>query len=248
MKKNLKTRVRIILVSAAFLSFFAAGCGSSDSGSGSPSAGPTQGPASQLHGVNLQVDQADAASSIEFDSDTFSETDCEVVEGCVSAVGKRQLLKFNADIINAGDEDFILGDPATNPKFRYSPCHNHYHLQNIMLYELVDSSGHVVTAQSGSITVSRKQGFCLEDVQPYEGLANPLSPNSTPKYTCTNQGISAGWEDVYDSSLPCQWLDVTDVAPGNYTLRITVNPAGVYPDTNLNDNIATVPVTVPAAQ
>jgi hypothetical protein len=169
----IKNRNSMVVFSLALLlPLLASSCGgSSDStGSTTPAAAPTAGPvpnpaATPINGPNLQVDQADAASSILFDSQAFEQTDCEVVEGCVAGTGTRQLLKFNADIINAGNEDFYLGDPATNPMFKYSPCHNHYHLQNIMLYELVDASGQVVTARSGSMVHEsgnqRGLGGCL---------------------------------------------------------------------------------------
>ncbi|MCA9697946.1 MAG: hypothetical protein KC431_10515, partial [Myxococcales bacterium] len=42
-------------------------------------------------------------------------------------------------------------------------------------------------------------------------------------YTCYNQGLSLGWSDTYGAALDCQWIDVTDVAPGDYTLRMEVN-------------------------
>ena len=43
--------------------------------------------------------------------------------------------------------------------------------------------------------------------------------------TCSDQGIQAGWADVYGAHLDCQWIDVTDVPAGIYTLEIEVNPA-----------------------
>ena len=38
-----------------------------------------------------------------------------------------------------------------------------------------------------------------------------------------NMGISAGCADIYSSSLACQWIDVTDLPDGNYTLVVVVN-------------------------
>ena len=37
-------------------------------------------------------------------------------------------------------------------------------------------------------------------------------------------GISVGWGDDYYQGLDCQWIDVTDVNPGNYNLKIIGNP------------------------
>jgi Lysyl oxidase len=71
------------------------------------------------------------------------------------------------------------------------------------------------------IAVGRKQGFFLVDIAPY-------CTDSAPAFDYyPDQGISAGWADVYVSSIPCQWLDVTDVPDGRYTLRIGVDTLGI---------------------
>jgi hypothetical protein len=58
----------------------------------------------------------------------------------------------------------------------------------------------------------------LRDNYPYL----PTAPASHG-YDCEYQGLTAGWEDVYDKSLDCQWLDVTGIKPGLYKMRVTVN-------------------------
>ena len=70
------------------------------------------------------------------------------------------------------------------------------------------------------IAAGHKQAFCLVDI---ENWAWPELGNGDPTYTCINQGISVGWLDVYDRFLDCQWIDVTGVPYGDYTLRIEVN-------------------------
>jgi hypothetical protein len=68
---------------------------------------------------------------------------------------------------------------------------------------------------------------------------------TSPRYTCTNQGISAGWADTYVSTLDCQWVDVTNVPAGNYFLEITVNPDQILLESNYSNNTSTIPVTLP---
>ncbi|MBL9107490.1 MAG: hypothetical protein JNL82_41775 [Myxococcales bacterium] len=76
----------------------------------------------------------------------------------------------------------------------------------------------------------------------------PLEP---AKFDCANQGISRGFSDFYDAGLPCQWIDITGVPPGEYTLRISVNnprPETALPVLNERDysnNVADAVVSIP---
>ena len=59
------------------------------------------------------------------------------------------------------------------------------------------------------------------------------------------QGISAGWADVYDRSLDCQWIDITGVPSGRYVLQVEINPAHVIQENNYNNNTGQAEVTIP---
>ena len=83
------------------------------------------------------------------------------------------------------------------------------------------------------MVVGHKQGFCLRDTN-----------CASPRYTCTDQGISAGCYDVYGANLGCQYLDVTGVPPGTYTLRVRMDPFARIPELSETNNVATVPVTL----
>jgi hypothetical protein len=64
-------------------------------------------------------------------------------------------------------------------------------------------------------------------------------------YDCDFQGLTAGWEDVYDKSVDCQWVDVTGIRAGTYKLRATVNRSRKVTETNYRNNIIVVQFTVP---
>ena len=59
------------------------------------------------------------------------------------------------------------------------------------------------------------------------------------------QGISPGWSDLYGNGLDCQWIDVTDVPPGKYELRVDLNPSRTFQELTFDNNSASVEVTVP---
>ncbi len=144
---------------------------------------------------------------------TFSTEECEVLEGC-AVPGTRKLLYFSTETRNVGAGDLVMGDPATNPLFHFASCHGHYHFEEFAVYDLLDGNGNKIAS-------SHKVGFCLLDVHPWSPTANPQA-----KYDCNNQGIQAGWADVYPAGLPCQYIDITGVPSGEYVLRLEVNPLG----------------------
>ena len=191
---------------------------------------------------NITINATRLQSSVIFRTAQFKPTDCAVVEGCVSGVGKRRLMKFDVQTPNIGTADLVLGSPINNPAFIFSPCHGHYHLEGYAVYELLLPNGAAVVV-NGMKVVGHKQAFCLEDYEPWYANAGQA------KYTCDYQGISMGWSDTYGSYLDCQWIDVTGVPVGNYLLRVTINggPNGshVFQESNYTDNVATVPVTIP---
>lgn len=163
---------------------------------------------------------------------------CELYEGCVGALGWRTIMRFSLATQNIGSRDLVLGVAANQPEvFHYSACHDHYHFDDFADYELRDADGVVATGF--------KPGFCLLDSYSWAW------PNEPPKFDCANQGISAGYGDIYEDVLPCQWIDVTDVPPGDYTLRAALNQTRedmalpVLVERDYGNNVIEVPVTLP---
>lgn len=183
---------------------------------------------------DLVVNPYRLQSSVEVQRRYIAETDCSVIEGCTPAAGLRKLLLFDVGVANIGKEDLVIGAPGNNPyPTVYSPCHAHYHLNNFCIYRLL-------SLDYTKVVKARKQGFCLRDDKTYKKTAGPGSG-----YTCAYQGISAGWQDIYDKSLDCQWLDITGVPPGDYYLEITVNPFRVFTESNYSNNQVLIRITVP---
>lgn len=164
----------------------------------------------------------------------FRPTDCDVLEGLVAA-GRRKLVRFTTTTVNVGGGDLAMGVPTPdNPLFVFHGCHGHYHFNGFASYRVLDLQG-------GVAATGIKVSFCLEDV----ARDDPDAPPDA-RYHCLDQGIQAGWADVYDSGLPGQWVDITDVPPGDYLLEVTINPDRVLPESDYDNNRATVPISVPA--
>src|SRR5690606_28434779 len=129
--------------------------------------------------------------------------------------------------------DLVLGRPADDDeRFAYSMCHAHYHFLSYATYRLVDADDQVVAS-------GRKQAFCLLDTR---RLLDEEGVGIAPRYTCEYQGLQRGWSDVYETGLPCQFLDITDVADGAYVLEIEVNPEVLLPELDLANNRIAIPL------
>jgi Lysyl oxidase len=177
--------------------------------------------------ADLQFVTSEMTSSVVVTNDLFRDGDCEVLEGCVGAPGNRTLVRFDTVSANRGTADVFVGVPPppgeSNEIFQWSPCHMHHHVKNYASYELRDASGDVVLT-------ARKQSFCLEDGEPIQ----PGIPATG--YSCARQGITRGWADVYSRYLPCQWIDVSELPSGTYTLHLVVNPMRLIPESNYDNN------------
>lgn len=135
---------------------------------------------------------------------------CYVNEGCMQGFGERQILRFTTHIKNIGTEDFFIGDPNDQPdQFEFDACHNHWHYEGYAEYVLYDGAGNEMPQ------IGFKNGFCVLDLE--------CSDGGQAKYTCGNMGITAGCGDIYSSGLTCQWVDITEVPAGDYTLLIRTN-------------------------
>jgi hypothetical protein len=164
----------------------------------------------------------------------FEANSCEMQEGCIMADGERTLLRFDLETPNIGEGNLHLGDPTLQTDlFTFSPCHAHYHFDTYASYRLLDASMNVVAT-------GHKQAFCLLDFN----RVSDLAPEGAI-YDCSFQGIQAGWSDVYSRSLDCQWVDVTGLPAGDYMLEVELNYDHLLGESNYDNNLAQVPVTVP---
>ncbi len=122
-------------------------------------------------------------------------------------------------------------------EFIFHPTHGHWHLDSFAAYELrkVTKKGAVDMSRTGLVATSGKVSFCMMDSAPNQ----PSDSVAVGFYaTCTGvyQGISAGWQDIYDYGLPGQQIVVKDVPDGRYALVVKSNVDGQLLETNYSDN------------
>lgn len=229
-------------VAVLFLLSSALACSGPPSGLGGQTqdAG-TDGPASSDARVDaaplqpdLSIDMGRSSVDLSVAIEHFVSTSCELEasEQCVAAAGDRKVLRFSVETINLGAGDLKLGTPSEDAGFSFSMCHAHFHFDGYATYRLRNSEGTEVLR-------GRKQAFCLLDSEPYQSDASTAAI-----YSCLNQGLQAGWSDVYGANLPCQFLDITDVPDGNYTLEVEINPDGLLADESSANNVGSLAVQI----
>lgn len=161
-------------------------------------------------GPDLIVLEQAITSSLYATTLDVNESDCYINEGCLNGFGTREIIRFTTHIKNIGDIDYYIG-PAGNQnpgQFEFDNCHNHWHYEGYARYDLFDLNNNL-------IPIGFKNGFCVLDLE--------CSDGGTAQFGCGNMGISAGCGDIYGAGLNCQWLDVTNVEDGIYSLIVRVN-------------------------
>lgn len=136
----------------------------------------------------------------------------------------RVLLRFPQRVKNEGTADFLPNRPRHT--WEWHSCHQHYHsMGEFSHYDLLDA------ATGRKVAEGHKASFCLEDTTCDFGHLK--------RYACTShtQGLSPGCYDTYNADIDCQWIDITDVQPGNYILKLQVNPNYLIPESDFTNNV-----------
>jgi hypothetical protein len=183
-------------------------------------------------GVNL-VPKLDGDCRIQ--TSEFKNDNDSVRLGCIQE-GTHRVLLFNLQLLNVGDKDLDIGDPADHPEI-YVPSEifPFQFKEKFYTWKLKDNSGKEVSS-------GYKVAFCLMDM-------------GGGPHNCSNQGVSVGDHDSYNIGLPCQFVVIDDLQEGDYVLEITANAFSVQEvkngkkpiieEDNYDDNTINVRLHIP---
>ena len=130
--------------------------------------------------------------------------------------------------------------------FVWDGRHRHLHFNDYAEYILTP-----LVAPEGARRQGLKVAFCIVDTERVDRALDG-APKRAVFRSCNPeiQGLSVGWGDLYDFTIPGQEIDVSDLAErgasGQYLLTLVIDPTNVVvettdtPKANAKDNTSTV--------
>ena len=217
--------------------------------------------------ISLSPEQARAGDGLALDLPDIIVRQSDLLDNDIRVSGGRTLLRLSNGTANAGTGPlYLYGVTPGNEDgtqdvrqrvfredgsyfervagtFVYHSEHNHIHFEEWAQYRLrrvvgEDGVGDVVAA-------GQKTSFCILDLGVYDrSLPDYVSGGFFRTCSSTTQGLSVGWIDVYSKSLPGQNIDITDVSDGHYWLESEVDPNNNVLESNEDNNIARIRITI----
>lgn len=115
-----------------------------------------------------------------------------------------------------------------------SVSHRHWHYKAFVRYQLRSAT------DLSLVRPDNKAGFCLSDPD----YATDFCGSQKPDALKVEEGIGPGNTDYYNPHLEGQYIDVTDVPPGDYWLLHWVNSAEELCESDYANNAAAVKLTL----
>ena len=145
--------------------------------------------------------------------------------------------RFDAD----ADRETVLR-PAGCMLFH--PQHTHWHLDASASYTLIAAVDDTVVVEQDKVS------FCLRDNQRVPGVQPPGGSKTYGECDRNRvQGISVGWSDIYDASLPGQELELPRAMPdGLYCLVVAAYPLDLFTETVEDDNASAQAIRITGAR
>jgi hypothetical protein len=132
-------------------------------------------------------------------------------------------------------------------RYVYTPTHNHFHVLHFDRYSLRTLSGRRVRPD-------QKTGFCLGDREeaslarlnpaPYYGPLTGECDRGHPEALRVLEGLTPGWLDDYGPQLEGQYIDITGLPAGQYSLVHQANADGRIREHDRHNDVASALIRV----
>jgi hypothetical protein len=158
----------------------------------------------------------------------------------------------SAEVMNATQFIYQNGQPTSSQvvgQFEYDHRrgHNHWHMEDIAQYDLLDQSGN-------RVLLSGKQSFCLAPTDSIDltlpgaawqpDQASLWSACAGEESIWLREVLPAGWGDTYFQSVAGQSFDITGQKDGHYQVRVTTDPADHLLESDYTNNVGLLPITL----
>lgn len=125
--------------------------------------------------------------------------------------------------------------------------HNHWHVRDLEGYVLQNTNPSVAPV----MRTGAKHGFCFFDNYTYN-LQLTDAPSARaytrcgfgPSDTAVTMGLSIGWGDLYNASLPDQYIDITGLPPGEYAITATADVQRFFDESDETNNATTAVIRI----
>ena len=116
--------------------------------------------------------------------------------------------------------------------------HNHWHVENLQHWTIVNAND----AAARVLASGAKTGFCFWDNYRF-GSVHPAYyyPGSDRTSACemtadgVPMGLSVGWGDEYPSTIAYQYIDITGLPNGDYTVSVQADPENWFLEHTADD-------------
>lgn len=127
--------------------------------------------------------------------------------------------------------------------FIFHEGHDHWHFEDFAELEILSSGS--TGPLAGLMGTTGKTTFCLQD----SARLSPPPPNTPEKAVYGScdpvvQGLSVGWADIYDPTMPGQQLNINGLPDGRYAIRTTADPSGLILEKDESNNSSVVHVEI----
>ena len=115
-----------------------------------------------------------------------------------------------------------------------SDGHDHWHIQGVMLYQMWSDDGADSARHEGRLLLPRQPA----DVRIDAARVRHVDVCGDRSDTDNLMGLSVGWGDEYPADFAFQWIDISTLPPGDYTVQARADEQDWYVESDETNNCA----------